>query len=147
MADVATDILNAVKAALETEYPGESVKLRRASDKHPLYTPGDPVPGYVVTNNENIKRTGATATQVFKEFSVTVSYLSREIPGTKTDDPVIRQFQEDMERLFDIAGWDAVPEVSQCDPASQRPYTLPTPDKTLNVASVILAFETLESRN
>ena len=142
-------IAAAVAAQLEAMFPGTPVNMRRGNKTMPAYMPGDPLPGFMVTSDEEQHQKLGTALKSFCEYVVTVHYLTAEPPGstTKVDTDVMRAIQEPVRKAFTFAGWAPVPEVNRCVAQVQKAYDNPFEAKNICDSAVKLVFQTFELRN
>lgn len=149
MSAVATKIINDVATRVETLFSlaAGAVQKRKGDELHPILMPGDKLPLFVVSGNDDIKILGGTARKKIGEYEVTVSYLTTALPGefAESDDP--RTKQEAICKRFDQTKWAAVAEVSQSDPTVLKPFMLPFADKKVSCAAVKIRVETYEARN
>ena len=142
---IATDILNAVAEEHKALFPETPVATRRATDAHPIITPGDKIPRFVIEGNEAENVEPATALSVFAKYRVRSLYITREVPGTKGENTDIRDRREVIrKRLYGIS-LPGVATVNDVNVYPGRPYDLPlNRDQTVSASPLVIVVETKE---
>jgi hypothetical protein len=160
MSAAADDILNAVKAIVEAEYPGRKLHVRRGSEMNPAVTRADMSPPcFYALCNEDRPTQMAWAGKKFVKYPVELGYVTIELPGARDARPgtaaaVGGDVEAVMARVAQLflasrnesgkAGLRGVPVVSTCEVRPLAPYKLPFAPQTANVSRIRLEFETIE---
>jgi hypothetical protein len=153
MSAAADDILNAVKAVVETAFAGKKCHLRRASEKNPeLAADMDVAKGcFAASCNDDRPTEMLWAGVKGVKYTVTLAYLTKEMPGDRAASAAIEQAVDQMAKLFQVGrnengkpGLRGVPAVSTCNVKPLAPYKLPFDSQTVNASGVQLVFETVE---
>lgn len=156
---VASDLLTAVQTIVQAAFPGAKVYLRRASQKNPIYAQDMSFTGtgkvFAASINEDrgtsMAFSSPTGPQKFVEYPLTLTYLTKELPGNRDASPDVETTLATAAALFLASrttagkpGLQGVPAVNTCAVRPLAPYTLPMDDQTVNCSPLLLTFETIE---
>lgn len=149
MPSVADSILTAVKTVVEAAFAARALKchVRRASEKNPTHWPGTALPCFVVSANEDRPTRMAWSGKKFVEYTVTLEYLSTELPGQRAADSQIEETLKTVAALFLKPSLAGAPEVNDCNVRPRGPYQFPFRSGTALSSAVVLTFETIEPVN
>lgn len=152
---VANDILGAVKTIVEAAFSGTQCLTRRASEKNPALAPAAAdasFPFFLASVNDDRPTEMLYAKTKLVKYTVTLEYLTLELPGNRDASAAIESVIDQAAKLFQVSrdnsgkpGLAGVPEVSTCNVRPLAPYSLPYGMQTANSSRMQLVFETVET--